>query len=139
MNGPDSDQTQFLQTGKAFTMRLTVTPDMTARFFDCEIHPLYATFAIVEHAEYASRCAIRSGIGPDHDAVGSAVEIEHRGGAHPGTVVTIVAEVTEVNGPEVICRVTVTDGEREIARCRTTQRVVTKDRLGRLLGGTREH
>ena len=56
-------------------MRLRVTPEMTARFFGGGIHPVYATFALVEHAEYASRQAILPFLEPEEDAVGASVAI----------------------------------------------------------------
>ena len=110
-------------------MRLRVTLEMTARFFDCEIHPLYATFAIVEHAEYASRCAILPFLEPEEDAIGSSVEVEHTAPAHVGVIVTIEAEVIEVEGKNIVCRFIVRNGEQEIAQGRTTQRVVNKEKL----------
>ena len=109
-----------------FSMRLRVTPEMTARFFDCEIHPLYATFAIVEHAEYACRCAILPFLEPEEDAIGSSVEIEHTGPAHVGAIVTIETEITGVEGKDIISTFTAKQGEKEIARGKTTQRVVDK-------------
>ncbi len=110
-------------------MRVQVTPEMTARFFDCEIHPLYATFAIVEHAEYASRCAILPFIEPEEDAIGSAVNVEHTGPAIVGDTVGITATVTAVEGRSIICTFTATNGEEQIASGTTTQRVVSKAKL----------
>ncbi len=115
-----------------FSIRLRVMPEMTARFFDCEIHSVYATFAIVEHAEYVSRCAILPFLEPDEDAVGSAVEITHTAPAPVGAIVTIEARITGVEGKSILCSFTVREGEKEIAHGTTTQRVGSKERIGKL-------
>ncbi|MCB0713300.1 MAG: thioesterase [Ignavibacteriae bacterium] len=109
-----------------FSIRLRVTPEMTARFFDCEIHPLYATFKIVEHAEYVSRCAILPFLEPEEDALGSSVEVEHIAPARVGDIVKIEARVVSVEGRDITCKFSVTKGEQELARGKTVQRVVKK-------------
>ena len=112
-----------------FSIRVRVTSDMTARFFDAAVHPLYATFAIVEHAEYVSRCVIRSRLPEGIDAIGSAVEIEHRGPARVGAVVTLEATVREWGERQVVCDVVVREGERTIAACVTTQHLLPRERI----------
>lgn len=110
-------------------MRVRVTPDMTAKFFGSTVHPLYATFAIVEHAEYASRQAIISFLDVDEDAVGSMVEIEHITAAPVGAIVAIEAIVTGVEGKTITCDFIVRRGDSIIARGRSGQRVVDRERL----------
>ena len=111
-------------------IRVRVEESMTATFFDSRVHPLYATFAIVEHAEYVSRCAIRSALGPDEDAVGSAVEVRHRSAATIGTIVRLEAQVREwTERGKITCDVVVTAGERVIAECVTEQRVMGRERV----------
>jgi predicted thioesterase len=123
-----------LPTGHTFTMRLRVTAAMTARFFECEIHPLYATFAAVEHAEYAARCAIRSAVEPHQDAIGLAVELEHRAPAAVGTLLTIAATVERLEGRDIWCAVAITAADgREIARGRTGQRVISREKRDQLV------
>ena len=125
---------RFVHESHSFSIRLRVTPEMTARFFDCEIHPLYATFAIVEHAEYVSRCAILPFLEPEEDAVGSAVSIEHVAPARVGEIVRVEASVTRVEGKEILCDFNVSRDKEEIARGRTTQWVVGKERWRERMG-----
>lgn len=115
----------------SFSMRVTVTDAMTARFFGAAMHPLYATFALVEHGEYASRQAIRPFLDADEDAVGSAVAFTHSGAVPPGWIVEIVARVTAVDGRSIHCEVVASSREGEFARGTTTQRVVSKEKLRR--------
>jgi predicted thioesterase len=110
-------------------MRVRVTPDMTARFFDREIHPLYATFVLVEHSEYASRQAIRPFLEAHEDAVGALIELEHIAPTPVGWMVEIRATVVLVEGSIIDCDIIATNYNGIIARGRQRQRVVRKERL----------
>lgn len=110
-------------------MRLRVSPAMTARFFDCTIHPVYATFAVIEHGEYAARQAILQFLEADEDAVGTHVALEHLASAPVGAVVEITARVDSVTDRTIICEVTALWEGVVIARGTQTQRVVDKRKL----------
>ena len=112
-----------------FSMRVRVTPEMIARFFDCTMHPVYATFVLVEHAEYASRMAIRSFIEPHEDALGTAVRFEHLAPTPVGWIVEIVATVTSVDGRRIVCDVVASNPNGTIARGEVEQRVVLRERI----------
>lgn len=110
-------------------MRLRVGPQMTAAFFGSPVHPLYATFALIEHCEYAARQAIRPYLEPGEDAVGAAVAIEHTAATPVGWTVEIVATVVEVRLPMIICEVRASNRLGPIASGRQQQRVVSAARL----------
>jgi predicted thioesterase len=112
-------------------MRVRVTPEMTARFFGGSIHPLYATFALIEHAEYASRQAILPFLDREDDAVGASVELEHTMPTPVGWVVRITARVVEVDGRSIVCEIVARNRDGVIAHGRQRQRVVSKERLRR--------
>jgi fluoroacetyl-CoA thioesterase len=116
-----------------FTMRLRVTDGMIARFFDCTMHRVYATFALVEHAEYAARMAIRAFLEPHEDALGTAVRIEHLAPTPVGWIVEITATVTVVDGRRIVCAIVATSRNGEIARGEIEQRVVDRERLDAML------
>jgi len=123
-------------------MRLRVTEEMTARFFGSAIHPLYATFAIVEHVEYASRQAILPFLEREEDAVGTMVGIEHLSAAPVGAVIQIEAKVIEVKGRDVVCAFVVRWNGALVAQGHCGQRVVDRRKLGRriaLLYNESEH
>jgi fluoroacetyl-CoA thioesterase len=117
----------------SFSMRVRVTPEMIARFFDCTMHRVYATFVLVEHAEYAARMAIRSFLEEHEDAVGSAVRFEHLAPTPVGWIVEITATVTAVEGRRIDCAVVATNRNGEIARGVVEQRVVARERLAAML------
>jgi predicted thioesterase len=110
-------------------MRLRVTQEMTASFFGCTIHPVYATFALIEHAEYASRQAILQFLDPEEDAVGAHVELEHTAPTPIGWIVEITARVTEVEGRTITCEIIARNRHGVIARGTQRQRVVSKEKL----------
>ena len=120
-------------------MRVRVTGEMIARFFDSTMHPLYATFAFVEHAEYAARMAIRSFLETHEDAVGSAVRIEHIAPTPVGWIVEIAATVTKVDGRTIVCEVVATNRNGIAARGEVDQRVVLRDRLARTINDLNKH
>lgn len=127
----DSSPVRTIPPDHTFSMRLRVTPEMTARFFDCTIHPVYATFALVEHGEYAARQAILPFLESDEDAVGSFVELEHTAATPVGWIVTITARVVEVDGRTITCEIVAEHAEGIIARGLQRQRVVSKEKLRR--------
>lgn len=118
-----------IPVGHQFTMRVRVTDAMTATFFGSTIHRVYATFALIEHAEYASRQAILPFLDPEDDAVGAAVAAQHSASAIVGDVVTITATIAEVDGRTIVCGFTVANGSQLLATGTQTQRVVGKARL----------
>ncbi len=116
-------------------MRLRVTDRMTARFFDCRIHPLYATFAIVEHSEYAARQAILPFLESGEDAVGSAVTLTHRSAVPVGAIVSITARVKQVEGRRLLCDLQVACGAAIVAEGTIEQRVVSREKLRGMIAG----
>lgn len=118
------------------SIRIRISPSMTARFFDAAVHPVYATFAIVEHAEYLSRVLIRGDLEEGEDAVGSAVEIRHVGPARVGEIVTLEGEVRSIEGRKIICDVRVHVDGREVAEVVTEQVRLPKERVREMMGGT---
>jgi len=125
----DSRPVKTIPPGHTFTMHLRVDGTMTASFFEVVLHPVYATFAIAQHAEYAGRQAILPFLDADEDAVGTAISLEHRASAPVGAVVEHSARVERVEGRTVTCSVRALWGDRIIAEGSTVQRVVSRERL----------
>ncbi len=110
-------------------MQLRVTPEMTACFFGCTIHPVYATFALIEHGEYAARQLILPFLEPEEDAVGSLVELEHTAPTPVGWIVEITVRLIEVDGRSITCEIIARNAEGVIAHGKQRQRVVSKEKL----------
>jgi predicted thioesterase len=82
--------------GEEVTHQVTVTADMTARLFDREIHPVYATAWMVRHVEEAGRLLVERHLEPDEDATGYRIELEHVRPVRVGTHISVRAWVTDV-------------------------------------------
>jgi len=83
--------------GERVTHGITVGPEMTARLFGREIHPVYATAWMVRHVEEAGRMLVEPHLGPDEDATGSSIQLAHERSARVGDQVTVAARVTAVD------------------------------------------
>jgi fluoroacetyl-CoA thioesterase len=125
----DSPYVRTIPLDHEFSMQLRVTSAMTARFFGCTIHPVYATFALVEHGEYAARQAILPFLESEEDAVGASIEMEHIAATPVGWVVEIRARVTEIAGRSITCEIIASNKKGLIARGKQRQRVVSKEKL----------
>lgn len=86
-------------------VEIVVSPEMTAKFNETELHPVYSTFWLAHHAEMASRRAIEPFFDKDEDAVGTAISLEHRAMAGLGATVVITARVEEVRGHFILCSI----------------------------------
>ena len=76
---------------------VTVTPDMTARLFDREVHPVYATAWMVRHVEEAGRLLVEPHLGSEEDATGYRIELTHERPARVGERLHVRARVTDVD------------------------------------------
>ena len=83
--------------GEHVEHRVDVTPEMTARLFGREVHPLYATAWMVRHVEEAGRMVVERYLPPDEDATGYSISITHVRPAPVGTALTVTATVIEVD------------------------------------------
>ena len=83
--------------GDTVTHRVTVSPEMTARLFDREVHPVYATAWMVRHAEEAGRLLVERHLGPHEDATGYRIDVTHERPALVGDEVTVTVTVVEVD------------------------------------------
>ena len=86
-----------LSVGEEAIREVTVTPEMTARLFDREVHPVYATAWMVRHVEEAGRMLVEPYLGPDEDATGYSITVIHERSAQVGERITVRARVTEVD------------------------------------------
>jgi fluoroacetyl-CoA thioesterase len=85
------------EIGEEVVHEVEVTADMTARLFDREIHPLYATAWLVRHVEEAGRLIVERRLDPEEDATGYHIEVTHEGPARVGDRLSIRAWVTEAD------------------------------------------
>ena len=115
--------------GEQVTHSVTVTPDMTARLFGREVHPVYATAWMVLHVEEAGRLLLERYLGPDEDATGHRIELTHERPAFPGDRVTVTASAIEVEDERCVCAFEVRGPGGVVGTGTFEQRYVTRGRL----------
>jgi fluoroacetyl-CoA thioesterase len=119
--------------GERVTHEVVVGPEMTARLFGREVHPLYATAWMVRHAEEAGRLLVERHLAAEEDATGRSISVVHLRPVPVGERLRIEAVVTRVDEREVETAFEV-HGERGlVGRGNFVQRYV---RRGYLAGGT---
>jgi fluoroacetyl-CoA thioesterase len=113
--------------GEEVVHRVEVTPEMTARLFDREVHPVYATAWLVRHVEEAGRLIVERHLQPGEDATGYRIEVTHEGPARVGDLVTIRAWVTEVDDRSCTAAFEATGPNGLVGRGTFVQRYVARD------------
>jgi fluoroacetyl-CoA thioesterase len=106
-----------------------ITPNMTARLFDREMHPVYATAWMVRHVEEAGRLLIERHLGPDEDATGYAIDLTHLRPVAVGETISVVARVTEVDDRQCTVEFEVRVGAGVVGRGTFVQRYIPRGRL----------
>ena len=112
--------------GEHVEHRVDVTPEMTARLFGREVHPLYATAWMVRHVEEAGRMVVERYLPPDEDATGYSISITHIRPAPVGTALTVTATVIEVDERQCTTEVMVRAPFGVVGRGTFVQRYVSR-------------
>ncbi len=116
--------------GETVEHRVKVTPEMTARLFGREVHPLYATAWMVRHAEEAGRLLVERYLSPDEDATGYSISLTHERPAALGTDLVVTATVVAVDVRECTAEITVSAPFGVVGRGTFVQRYVPRGWLG---------
>ncbi|MFN8285368.1 MAG: hypothetical protein U0V74_01375 [Chitinophagales bacterium] len=114
-----------------------VRQEDTAAFESGEVHPVYATFALTRDAEWSSRLFVLEMKETHEEGIGTFVNVEHVSPAFVEDKVLFEAVIDELKGNEVNCSFTAKVGERLIARGRTGQKILVKEKIERLFNSIR--
>lgn len=82
------------EVGRSARMTITVTPDLTARFDDEDVHPVYGTAALVRHMEQVSRRLLVPVREPGEEGVGARMTVRQIAPVPVGEDVELTARVT---------------------------------------------
>jgi predicted thioesterase len=96
------------------------------------LHAVYSTFAMARDMEWSSRLFFLEMKENDEEGVGTHLSIDHLAPAFVGEELVILAKVISLTGNELICDIEVKVGERVVAKGKTGQRMLKKDRLNKL-------
>jgi fluoroacetyl-CoA thioesterase len=115
--------------GATATLEVTVTPDMSARVGDTQIHAVYGTQPLVGHVEQVCRQLLEPHLEAGEEGVGSRLELEHRAPVPVGETITLVATVASVQQRKLVCEVLVRHGGLIVARGSFEQSLVDVERF----------
>jgi fluoroacetyl-CoA thioesterase len=115
-----------LRTGLTAEIEVTVTEDMLAEFDGEEMQHLYATSALVHHAELAARKLLIPYLEPQEQAMTSNIEVSHLMLTVPGMSVKVKAHLREIREKKIVCDIEATHVRGKVARGTLTQAIVEK-------------
>ncbi|MCZ6817349.1 MAG: hypothetical protein O7F76_11740 [Planctomycetota bacterium] len=121
-----------LVPGAQAEVSFEVTDAMCPIFDAVVVHPVCATWTLVQYMEVAGRKVLIEHLESDEEGVGSRVICDHLGTAKIGRTVRVVATVADVTGHELVCDLAAFVGERKIARGQTVQRILPRPALERI-------
>ena len=119
--------------GDKKTYATQVSEDKLAVFDAGMVHPVYGTFALGRDAEWTCRLFVLEMKEGPEEGIGSYLSIEHLYPAPLGSVVHFTATLESVKGNEVYCTWEAFANGETIARGRTGQRIIDKEKFDRLL------
>lgn len=114
-----------------------VTQDMCPAFGGVIVHRCYSTWSLVHHAEIAARKVLVDYLDPDEEGIGAHISVEHLAPCLLGATVRVRAELEEVSGRRVVCKIQAFEGTRLLATGRQVQVVLKKEVLRRRFEGLR--
>jgi len=119
----------IFQPGDQRKFSRVITVEDQASFHGKLVHPVCSTFALARDMEWSSRLFFIEMMGDDEEGVGTHLQIDHVSPAFVGEELQIVATVERIERNELICAIEVRVNERLIARGRTGQKMLKKERL----------
>ncbi len=120
------------QLGDTQQFTRLVQQNDVAQFDSGTVHEVYATFALTRDAEWCGRLFVLAMKEDNEEGIGTFVEVQHCASAFIGETVLFEATLESVNEREVICRFTAKVGDRIIAKGRTGQKILPKEKIERI-------
>ncbi|MBC8045867.1 MAG: hypothetical protein H7Y00_03680 [Fimbriimonadaceae bacterium] len=122
----------IFKTGDIKAYSKTVHVNEVAEFDSGTVHQFYATFHLAKDAEWSTRLFVLEMKESDEEGIGTFIEIYHHAPALIGNIVNFYAKLEEVNNHEIICSFEAKVGERLIARGKTGQKILKKEKVERI-------
>ena len=122
----------IFKTGDQKIYRKTVMPDDQAIFQGELLHPVCSTFALARDFEWSSRLFFLEMKDTDEEGVGTFLHIDHKSPAFVGDEIVFTATIEEQKGMELFCGIEAWVGSRLVAKGKTGQQMLKKQRLATL-------
>lgn len=101
-------------------------------FKDKIIHKVCSTYTLAREIEWTTRLFVIDMLEEDEEGIGTMLQIDHLAPALEGEEIKIEAYVESVKGKELICSYTVFVDDRIIAKGKTGQKILKKDKLSQI-------
>jgi len=98
-----------------------------------QVHQVYSTYAIVRDAEWCGRLFVLEMKEEHEEGIGTSASVEHVAPALVGQEVIFTAVVESINGNTIVTSFEARSGNKLIARGRTTQRILTKEKVSQIM------
>jgi predicted thioesterase len=128
-----------LRIGDKRTFVCQVSPNDVAAFDSGVVHPVCSTFSLAKNIEWASRLFVIDIKNEDEEGIGTMLHIEHFSPALVGHKITYDAVVTSFEKNELLCDVSVTINNRVIAKAKTGQKILKKDKINQIFSSLADH
>ena len=122
----------IFKAGDTKTFTKKVTEEDTAKFQSGKVHNLYSTFALGRDVEWCTRLFVLDMKEEDEEGIGTFLQIEHISPAKLDSEIIISGVVDSINGNSLVCRFEARVGERLIAKGKTGQKVIKKNKLEKI-------
>lgn len=120
---------EVLKIGDKKTYQFCVTAEDFAAFEGRIVHQVCSTFVLAREIEWATRQYVLECKEEHEEGIGTLLEIQHLGPALEGEEVSIHSEIDSIQGTEIICSFEASVGKRKIAKGRTGQKVLPKEKI----------
>lgn len=120
------------QIGDKKTHKNAVKTADIAAFQGEAVHNVYATFAIARDAEWTGRLFVLEMKEANEEGIGTFVNVEHFAPAFVGEEVLFEATIDALHGNVINCSFTAKVGERLVAKGRTGQKIILKEKLNQV-------
>lgn len=106
-----------------------ITTEDLASFHGELLHNVYSTFALARDFEWSSRLFFLEMKEADEEGVGTFLQVDHQSPAFVDEEVIVTATVESISGMELICNIDAWVNDRLIAKGRTGQKMLKKEKL----------
>lgn len=122
----------IFKVGDSKVYETDVLEEDLASFNGGLVHPVCSTFSLARDVEWATRQYVLELREEDEEGIGTYLSIEHVSPALSGEHLLIYSEIEKLDGGELICSYEVKVGDRIIARGKTGQKVLKKDKIDKI-------
>jgi predicted thioesterase len=119
----------LFQPGDQKKFSRLITADDQAAFYGSLVHSVCSTFALARDMEWTSRLFFLEMMDEDEEGVGNYLQIDHLSPAFVGEEMQVIATVESIKRNELTCAIEVWVNQRLIAKGRTGQKMLLKEKL----------